>query len=75
MSETPMHKRPESCFVCGWPEADHKPDSVWAVKGHTFWSNADALAEARAADARTTVRYSTGATSPEAQYVETYRPY
>lgn len=75
MAETPSHLLPENCFVCGYPKADHEPGSVWhTITGHEFWSNADALAEATERDRRSTFRYSSGATTPEANYVATVRP-
>lgn len=59
---TPAHLQPEACHVCGYTEESHGEAAT-----HDFWSNADAekflnnLADAN--------------TSPEARYVEEYRPY
>lgn len=83
MSETtstiPQQQRPESCHVCGHPEDVHQHRSGddrrgYGQLGHTFWSNADAMAEARAHDRRTTVVYPDGTTSPEAHAVATFAP-
>lgn len=62
---TPAHHRPEACFVCGGTK--HAPTRL-----HTYWSNAQAEADFRAARQRS-VRYSTGETTPEGQYVATTR--
>lgn len=62
----PVHQRSTSCFVCGAAEP-HPPT------GHTFWSNADALADALAHDLRTTPVYSSGATSADTHFVLTTR--
>lgn len=75
----PVHQRPDSCHVCGRPEAEHAHPSGdtrrgYGQIGHTFWSNADAMAEAREHDRRTTFVYSNGATTPEAAFVEAYVP-
>lgn len=51
MNEVPVHKRPTSCHICGSAE-DHGQTWTLTGKGHNFWSNADARAEARAEDAR-----------------------
>lgn len=71
-AETPTHLLPDACYVCGGRPERHR-DSTDSP--HRYWSNADALAEARAEDARTVVRYSNGTTSPEAHYIATERPY
>ena len=65
------HLAEDRCFVCG--DTEHSDQT--AQGGHRFWSNADAAAEARDADRRTRVRYSTGETTPEAAYVAQHRPY
>lgn len=66
IADTPAHLLPDACFVCGGrPEAHRESGSA----PHRYWSNADALAEAEAYDARMVVR------SPEAAYVAEYRPY
>jgi hypothetical protein len=59
---------PTRCFVCGGAKHADTP-------AHDYWSEADAMAEARAHDARTTVRYSDGSTTAEAAYVNQHRPY
>lgn len=66
MTETPAHLLPTSCFICGGTEDRHGT-------GHTFWSNADALAEARDHDRRATFTYSTGETTVEGQHVASTR--
>lgn len=39
--ETPIHLRPDSCYICGKPEADcHGKTSP--REPHRFWSNAEA---------------------------------
>lgn len=68
---TPPHLRTDHCFVCG--QSKHVDGT--SRGGHRFWSNADAQSEARATDRRTTVSYSSGATTPEAAYVAQHRPY
>lgn len=76
MSETsttntiPVHQRPGSCHVCGAPASS---DTGRPACSHD-WTNAEALADAREHDRRVTVRYSSGATSPEAAYVAEYIP-
>lgn len=70
---TTSHQAPDACFVCGG--TDHGATFTETGKGHNFWSNADAKAEFAAADAQTTVRYSDGTTTPEANYVAQHRPY
>jgi hypothetical protein len=66
---TPVHQLPTSCHVCGTPvpqrEGATRPD-CW----HDF-TNAEALAQADAHDRRTTVTYSSGATTAEGHYVDT----
>lgn len=66
----PVHLLPSSCYVCGAEEG---------ITGRPAcahdWTNAEALAEATAHDARTTVTYSDGTTNPEAHYVASVRPY
>jgi hypothetical protein len=70
----PVHMRPESCHVCGGSEASHaRTDRPGSGALHTFWSNADALAEAREHDRRTVVTYSGGQHSAEAVYVDETR--
>lgn len=60
----PVHLLPSSCHVCGAQEG---------ITGRPAcahdWTNAEALADARAHDARTTVVYSSGETTPEGQFV------
>lgn len=72
MSHTPEHLLPSSCFVCG--DTRRHPSST-AKGGHTFVSNADALADAIARDVSTTVVFPSGATDPAAAYVAEHRPY
>ena len=71
MSAPASHLTPENCYVCGGE--DHADTT--ASGGHKFWSNAEAQAEFREQDRRTKVRYSSGATTPEAAYVAEHRPY
>lgn len=81
VAELPAHQRPENCHVCGRSESEHASTQqqlerrgYGSITGHTFWSNADALTEAREHDRRTTVRYSNGATNAEAAFVAEYVP-
>lgn len=60
-----------TCYVCdGAPHADTS-----ATGGHKFWSIADAYAHFRAEDRGRSVRYPGGESSPEAAYINEYRPY
>lgn len=68
--ELPVHQLPESCHVCGQHArtADGRPACAHDL------TNAEADAAAREHDARTTVRYSSGATTPDAAYVAEHVP-
>lgn len=63
-------RNPADCFICDGAKAGH------GDAGHTFWSTADARAEAREHDRRVLAAggpvYSTGARNAEAAYVDTY---
>lgn len=68
----PVHKLPTSCHVCGTPvpkrEGATRPD-CW----HDL-TNAEAMAAADEHDRRTTVVYSSGASTAEAAYVAEHVP-
>lgn len=70
MPETPRHLRADACYVCGGAPHPGSPGML-----HDYWSNADAKAHFAAEDKGRTFRYSNGTTTPEANYVATYRPY
>lgn len=65
----PVHRRSTSCFVCGAP-ADSATERPACPHD---WTNAEALADALAHDLRSTVVYSSGATSPDTHFVLTTR--
>ena len=62
---TPVHRRPSSCHVCG---DGAKAETGRPACAHDY-TNAEADAQARAYDARATVR------NTEAAYVAEHRPY
>lgn len=65
----PVHQLPTSCHVCGQPAS-----STGRPACAHDWTNAEALAQADEHDRRTTVVYSSGATTLEAAYVAEHVP-
>lgn len=65
MTAQPAHLAPDACYVCGHGEHE----DTTPAGGHRYWSNRDAAREFREADTGRVAR------SPEAAYVEEYRPY
>lgn len=54
-----------TCFICNWNKDVHEDDDL-----HRFWSVTDAFKEAAEIDKRTIV-----SSTPEARYVDEYRPH
>lgn len=70
---TPEHLLPDHCYVCGCQ--NHGDTFTRTGEGHNFCSNADAERHFKDEAPHQSVRYSSGATTPEAAYVAEYRPY
>jgi hypothetical protein len=70
INETPIHRRPTSCHVCGSAN-DH--GARRSDQGHDFWSNAEAASYFAAEDRGRTFAYSSGETTVEGQFVATTR--